>query len=156
MLKINQVTETGKNSFHNMNICQLYCGQCHLKMSDHGTHMWWHTPVWCTHQQCEWWPQKKGICSHSFSGAQSEPPDDTHSSKVWKTAFTQTIKTMTTQTHSAITLKCSKNLLVPLFPSSQTWSVVISEAQEVVVWDQTLNGVTHHVYINWFDLCPIS
>ncbi|TNN39683.1 hypothetical protein EYF80_050160 [Liparis tanakae] len=30
----------------------------------------------------EWWPQKKGICSQSFSGAQSAPPDDTHSSKV--------------------------------------------------------------------------
>lgn len=57
---------------------------------------------------------------------------------------------------SARSLKSSENLLVSLFPSPQAWSVVISEAQEVVIRHQTLNGVTHHIYIHWLVLHPIS
>lgn len=62
----------------------------------------------------------------------------------------------TKKTCSARSRKSSENLLVSLFPSPQAWSVVISEAQEVVIRHQTLNGVTHHIYIHWLVLHPIS
>lgn len=56
----------------------------------------------------------------------------------------------------ARSLKSSQDLLVSLFASPQAWSVVISEAQEVVIRHQTLNRVTHHIYIHRLLLHPIS
>lgn len=50
----------------------------------------------------------------------------------------------------------SKDLFVSLFPSSETWPVVVSEAQEVVVWHQTLYGVPNHIYVHWLILHPVS
>ena len=121
--------------------------------------------VQSTHQHSEWWPQKKGICSQSFSGAQSDPPDETHSSKVWKT--TQTLvsvylcaerKTISLETHSFESDWWApiKDLFVALFPSSKTRSVVVSEAQEVVVGHQALYGVPHNIYVHRLALHPVS
>lgn len=49
---------------------------------------------------------------------------------------------------------CVTHLFVSLLPPSEARPVVISKAQEVVIRDQPLNGVTHHVNIDGLALHP--
>lgn len=51
---------------------------------------------------------------------------------------------------------CNTDLLIPLFPPSKAWSVVVSEAQEVVVGHEALYRISHHIYVHWLTLHTVS